>query len=458
MRAIDQDTFPIGPGAELGGYRVVEPLAMGGTGAVVLAEPRAGGPRVALKVLRRELTEDADLLSRFKDEAQAVNRIRHPHIVEVSAFGQTDRGDAFYAMEFLDGKTLAAGLAEQGRLPVERALHITLQLADALAASHAAGIIHRDLKPANVFLIDRRGDPDHVKLVDFGAAKLVGDGPGGQAPRRTRAGVVLGTPFYMAPEQGRSSSGIDARADVYALGVMLYEMLTGEVPYRASNWVGVIIKHQTGPFPRPRVLRPDCPETLEEVLLRAVALERDDRWPDMESLHAALSELLPPERRPAPLARRATTAAPSRSVLDEAVELPQPAEEAMGIEDDPTSPSPVAVDPSPSASAFDVTLLGDGADPLRTRGKGDPASAPSDLYLRLRAQFDSTLAPLIIDAALGHALGQLGTTRAMLAHAQLRALVDGTVSGLRVFCEPSRLARLSAKLLAFCDAELAAAS
>src|SRR5215475_6040980 len=210
--------MPITIGQSLGNYRVVKKLGSGGMGAVYLAEHPLIGKKVALKVIHRELARNHEVVTRFFNEARIVNQIGSEHIVDISDFGQTPDGDHFFVMEHLAGQSLAQVLRAEGTIAAPRALKIAAQVADALGAAHAAGIVHRDLKPDNIFLVEKMGDPDFVKLLDFGLAKLLEPGN----PALTRAGVVLGTPQYMSPEQCESKSTIDHRSDVYGLGILLY--------------------------------------------------------------------------------------------------------------------------------------------------------------------------------------------------------------------------------------------
>src|SRR5262249_46856431 len=215
-----------------GNYRVVAKLGEGGMGAVYLAEHPLIGKKVALKVLREDNAEAAE---RFFNEARAVNAIGHPNIVDILDYGVVG-SSVYLIMELLVGESLGALLAREAPLPVERALPIAVQIADALAACHAKGVIHRDLKPDNVFLLAG----DRVKLLDFGIAKLTS----GQR-RETGKGMVIGTPAYMSPEQCEGRRDIDARADIYALGILTYEMLTGTVPFSGDGYGDVLNQHIT---------------------------------------------------------------------------------------------------------------------------------------------------------------------------------------------------------------------
>src|SRR5262245_38982920 len=200
-------------GAMLGSYRLDSELGSGGMGTVYRATHTVLGREAAIKLLRADLVTSPELLTRFVNEAKAASAIRHPGIVEVFDFGQTDDGRAFIVMEFLDGESLARRIAKRGRLPPHEAAQIARGIASALTAAHSKGIIHRDLKPDNVFLVP---DPDlgeRPKLLDFGIAKLAEDAT---SVKHTQTGALIGTPMYMAPEQARAAGTIDRRADLYS--------------------------------------------------------------------------------------------------------------------------------------------------------------------------------------------------------------------------------------------------
>jgi serine/threonine protein kinase len=279
----------IRPDTQVGSYRVLDVLGKGGMGVVYLAEHVVLSRRVALKVLRPELSQDERSIGRFINEARAVNKIGHEHIVEVTDFGTTPDGEGFFVMEYLAGQTLRERLRRDIFWPPELALRVAIQIADALAASHAAGIIHRDLKAENVVLITRGEDHHYVKLLDFGVAKLLIDEPG-QSPL-TRPGVRLGTPQYMSPEQALGMPDVDLRTDIYALGILLFEMLTGRLPYAAPTSSEVAAMQVKSPFPSLCQLRPELPPALEELLAHMVAKDREKRFSSMPAAVRALKFL-----------------------------------------------------------------------------------------------------------------------------------------------------------------------
>jgi serine/threonine-protein kinase len=258
----------ISPGQTVGNYRVLQQIGTGGMGAVYLAEHPMIGKKVALKVIHRELGTNREVVGRFFNEARAVNRIGNEHIVEVHDFGQSPEGYYFFLMEYLEGRTLAHVLAAERVFSVQRVLHIGAQICDALGAAHTAGIIHRDLKPDNVMLISRLGDPDFVKVLDFGLAKMFGDGV---ASNLTAQGVVLGTPQYMSPEACESKRDIDHRTDIYAVGVLLYQMLCGVVPFDGESMGEVLVKQVMHAPPPPRATNPTIPPSVEQIILRCLA-------------------------------------------------------------------------------------------------------------------------------------------------------------------------------------------
>ncbi len=258
------------PGAILGNYRLLEPLNPGGMGSVFRAEHAVLGRPAAVKILRPELTTNPQLVQRFLNEAKAATLIRHPGIVEVYDFGTAPDGTSYIVMEMLQGVSLAARLAERGRLPEQEAAFIARGVASALKAAHQQGIIHRDLKPANIFLVPDPDGPtgERVKVLDFGIAKLLD-------PNRafhTQTGAMIGTPIYMAPEQARAPSSVDHRADLYALGCVLYEMLVGRPPFVSAAPGQLISMHLfTAPDP-PRAYVQISPQ-LDGIVLRL--LEKD---------------------------------------------------------------------------------------------------------------------------------------------------------------------------------------
>ncbi|HEX2689348.1 MAG TPA: protein kinase [Kofleriaceae bacterium] len=290
-------------GQTIGNYRILNKIGTGGMGAVYLAEHPLIGKRVALKVIHHELAGNRDVVSRFFQEARAVNKIGNEHIVEIHDFGVTPEGDHFFIMEYLDGRTLASILSREKAIDVMRSLHIGAQIANALAAAHAAGIIHRDLKPDNIMLMQRLGDQDFVKVLDFGLAKVFS----AATAVKTAAGVLLGTPQYMSPEACESKRDLDHRTDIYALGVLLFQMMTGVLPFDGESMGEVLVKQVTALPPAPRGLNPAIPPSVEQILLRCLAKPVDARFATMQALREALLD-------PEAYLRGSPPIAPARSV------------------------------------------------------------------------------------------------------------------------------------------------
>jgi eukaryotic-like serine/threonine-protein kinase len=247
-----------------GRYRVAKALGSGGMGTVYRAEHVHMKKAVAVKILHKHMTALPEVVARFEREAVAAGRIEHANVASATDFGRLDDGSFYLVLEYIEGKSLSSLLGEGGALPALRALVITRQIADGLAAAHAAGIIHRDLKPENVMLVERDGVPDYVKVLDFGIAKVPVEEAEGQ--KLTQIGTIFGTPQYMSPEQGQGHT-VDARADLYALGVMLYEMLAGRLPFNADELVVLITRHITEPPPPlPEGIHPAVRELVFELL------------------------------------------------------------------------------------------------------------------------------------------------------------------------------------------------
>jgi serine/threonine-protein kinase len=278
----------LNPGQSFGNYRILEQIGVGGMGAVYLAQHPLIGKKVALKVIHNELSANKEVISRFFNEAKAANQIGHDHIVSIHDFGQTDDGQHFYIMEFIEGRTLASVLVERRTLHPQRCLHITAQIASGLAAAHNANIIHRDLKPDNVMLVNRMGDADFVKILDFGLAKILDS-----QKQLTAIGVVLGTPQYMSPEACESRRDLDSRSDIYSLGILMFQMLTGRVPFEGNSMGEVLVKQVTKLPPAPRALNPAVPPSVEQIVLRCLAKDRGTRFQNMGELRNAV---LDPEK------------------------------------------------------------------------------------------------------------------------------------------------------------------
>ena len=297
-------------GQTLGGrYYVEKKIGEGGMGVVFAARHAVIERPLAIKVLKREVMRDTATIRRFIQEAKAASRIGHPNIVDVTDFDTTSDGLTYSVMEYVAGATLGHAIRASAPFAPARVIRVAAQIARALAAAHDNGIVHRDLKPENVFLVDRDGRTDFVKIVDFGIAKVTPvEGKGNpNEPRLTRAGSVFGTPEYMAPEQAAGKSDTDGRVDIYALGVIMYEMITGRVPHRGDTTVRTLAMQMLDPVVPPSQVRPDLriPASLEAVVLKALAKKRDDRYQKMTEVAAAL-DLVNKEIMPLPVAFSAT--------------------------------------------------------------------------------------------------------------------------------------------------------
>lgn len=270
-------------------YRVIAKIAEGGMGAVFEAEQIALGRRVAIKTLHAHLAKDEDMVARFRREAMATTKIGHPHIVEVVDLGELSGGVLYLVLEFLEGRDLSRLLKAEGPLPIGRAARILIQVAEGIGAAHQHGIVHRDLKPENVFLVEGRSQQDFVKIVDFGVSKIR-DTSGTDS--KTRTGTALGTPYYMAPEQAQGLKTVDHRADIYALGVMLFRMLTGYYPFDDESYPMLVLKICTEPPPPASTWRRDLPEGLARLLDRMLAKDPAARPQDCETLSRELSAFI----------------------------------------------------------------------------------------------------------------------------------------------------------------------
>jgi serine/threonine protein kinase len=268
-----------------GRYQIDYVLGVGSMGVVYGARHAAVGKLVAIKALRAHLASDAEAIQRFNAEATAATSIGNQHIVETFDFGRLADGTAYMVMEYLEGRSLAELIEGWSPLPLERITRIGVQIAEALNAAHLAGIVHRDLKPDNVFLCERENDPDFVKILDFGIAKF-----GVSQARLTQAGAVFGTPAYMSPEQALGKA-TDGRTDVYALGVMLYEMACGRVPFQGENAIAVLTLHANEEPEQLSQRIPDVSRELEAIVHKCLQKDPEARYGSMAELAADLARL-----------------------------------------------------------------------------------------------------------------------------------------------------------------------
>ncbi|MCG5054781.1 MAG: protein kinase [Myxococcales bacterium] len=367
------DTVTIG--SRVGHYRILAPLGEGGMGEVFLAEHEVIGRKAAIKVLQPMVAKDEEAVSRFFMEARAVNQIRHPNIVEVTDFG-TEAGVPFIVMEYLEGETLSSRLNRQGRFEQLAAVHVIRQVASALGAAHERGLVHRDLKPGNIMLLNHPDYPDFVKVLDFGIAKLT-SGADVNVGHHTRVGVPIGTPAYMSPEQCLGEPDVDQRSDVYSMGVVLYGMLTGKLPFRDGPLGQVILAH-VQERPRPPVeLNPAIWPTLSQLVMRTLEKRRDERFQTMKEFRDAVDELLGPRR---------TSTSPGGVPI-----LTFPAEPEAGPPPfSPGPPTPPRQEPDPltppglGANAFPDEATRPISDPSPTAVRATSPSKEDTLFERLR--------------------------------------------------------------------------
>ncbi|MBZ0287459.1 MAG: serine/threonine protein kinase, partial [Anaerolineae bacterium] len=254
-------------GTRLGPYELIEEVGKGGMATVYRAYQPNVDRFVAVKVIHRSVATDAASLERFQREARLVTRLEHPHLLPIYDYdGAHD--PPYIVMRYLESGTLKDVL-DQGRLPYDEIVYMMRQIASALDYAHRRGIIHRDIKPSNI-MIDAEGN---AFLTDFGIARMTEAGQG-----LTQTGYAVGTPGYMSPEQGMGEEEVDGRADIYSLGVMLFQMLTGRLPYQAETPLATILKHMHDPIPKPSGVNPDISPDVDAVLTRAMAKKREDRY------------------------------------------------------------------------------------------------------------------------------------------------------------------------------------
>jgi serine/threonine-protein kinase len=269
-----------------GQYQLVSKLGSGGMGDVFLAEHVLMKRPCALKLIHAAAAAEPRALARFEREVKSTASLTHPHTIEIYDYGHTDDGTFYYVMEYLPGLGLDQLLAEYGPLPPGRVIFLLRQVCSALAEAHAAGLIHRDLKPGNLYISERGGLCDFVKVLDFGLVKRIQEP---SAARLTADHVVSGTPHYMAPEQALGARELDARSDLYALGAIAYHMLCGQPPFPGDNPMAVMIAHAHEKLPPLSAHRADIPDDLQQVVLRCLAKSPADRYADAKELEQALA-------------------------------------------------------------------------------------------------------------------------------------------------------------------------
>jgi hypothetical protein len=330
---------------EVGEYRVLKKIGEGGMGSVYSAIQPVIGKRVAIKVLAQHIASNPELVRRFVDEARAVNKIGHPNIVDIFSFGWLPDRRHYFAMEYLDGQSLADRI-KRGPFQVEEARRLLRQICQALEAAHRQGVVHRDLKPDNIWIVQPQHGDSYAKLLDFGIAKLVGDADEGQ---RTQTGIVMGTPAYMSPEQCRGVN-VGIGTDIYALGMILYEMFAGRLPFQGS--FAELITHHLITVPEPPSRhRPTVPRALDQLIMRCVDKDPAQPPPTAQELGKALEAAL------SSTGDNLATAAVVPVVQEPAA--PGPASAAAPAQTDPPMDT---FSPPPGRTASDLTI-----QPARSR-------------------------------------------------------------------------------------------
>jgi eukaryotic-like serine/threonine-protein kinase len=284
-------------------YRIEERISEGGMGTVYRAMHVLMEKQVAIKVLHPSLAADEKIVARFTREAKAASRLSHPHALSVTDFGEAEGGIVFLVMEYLRGRTLKQVIRAEGPFALERIVEIARQIAGALDAAHAEGVVHRDLKSDNIMLEEVAAGQDWAKVLDFGIAKI--QEPVGQDPELTAPNLIIGTPQYMSPEQCSQSAEIDQRSDIYSFGVIIYEMLTGHVPFTGESATAIMLKHLQEPAPSVLAERNDIPPAVADVVAQALAKQREERQASAGELAEALATAAAQEA-PATSAARAT--------------------------------------------------------------------------------------------------------------------------------------------------------
>ena len=289
-----------------GSYEIEGEIGRGGMGIVYSARDVKLKRRVAIKVLPPDLAFRDEIRARFSREAQTAARLSHPHIVPIHSVGE-DGGLVYFVMGYVDGESLAARLRRRDRLPIEEVRRIMKETADALGLAHAMGVVHRDIKPDNILL---EGTRRRVMVTDFGIAKALTSDGGGTL---TGTGVAIGTPAYMSPEQAAGERDIDVRSDIYSLGVVGFEMLTGELPFKAATVAGILLKQVSEPVPDISPLRRDSPDELSSCVMRCLDKDPENRWPTADALRRALENRSSKPYKPrSPIQRRPDRSRPSR--------------------------------------------------------------------------------------------------------------------------------------------------
>jgi serine/threonine-protein kinase len=403
-------------------YEILRVLGEGGMGVVYEVRHRALGKGFALKALRKDLASDAEIAARFMREARTAASVSHPGLVEITDFGRLDTGQPFFVMELLQGQSLATLIRRGGPIPAARAVDIVRQIVEALGAAHARSIVHRDLKPDNIHISPGPSGTDRVTIVDFGLAKVIG------SSRLTRAGMVFGTPHYMSPEQAQGEA-TDHRADIYALGVVMYEMFTGRVPFEADSYMGVLTKHlYMAPTPPSQLVGAEKLGALEDIILHCLEKKLENRYPSLGELRQDLDLALGASSPEISASHRQRVT--PRSLLADALELPGREELALGRE-----PRAKNILPRWFIAALSGLLLLAlaGALWLRPPAAGtrlaEPAGVAGALLVQVRSSASVTLPPPSAEPPLAQPSPESASVPASRPPQAPRALDVGQVPG-----------------------------
>ncbi len=361
----------------MGQFELREVAGRGAMGTVYRAYQRTMDRVVAVKILRSEIVKEPGVLRRFLREARAAARLQHPNIVTVHMVGETEDGVPYLVMEHIDGVSLEAICEAQGPQPLLRVVGFGRQIAAALSEAHSLGIVHRDLKPANILVTDRSRTPDLVKVLDFGIAKLVSSTEADQS-MMSADGTIFGTPHYIAPEQA-SGSDVDHRVDLYSLGVILFRLTTGSLPFEGTQSMQVVLKHLREEPPRPRSLDPQIPQAMEDLILACLQKQRTRRPDDAEQVIAALDRIEAESRRGGakPVTERLAPVVVTRASAPNAASSPASAPCARS----PDAPAPAAPTPRPSCASAPPTRRpthqSSRRGTRRSRRRGCPTGSPA---------------------------------------------------------------------------------
>jgi serine/threonine-protein kinase len=423
-------------GQTVGNYLVTQKLGEGGMGAVYLAEHPTISKKVALKVLHPEFSGNPEVAERFFTEAKAVNAINHPNIVDIVDYGVIQSAGGrdrmvYFIMEFLSGRTLSEVIQAESPLTPERALTIALQVADALGGSHRTGIVHRDLKPDNIILTRRGREPDFVKLLDFGIAKLTGTD--GMSSHKTKTGLVLGTPAYMSPEQCEGKPNVDHRTDVYALGIVLYEMLVGRVPFIGEGYGEILVQHLTAKPVALSTYRMMSPH-VEAVVMKALEKRPELRYPTMDEFMRAMSDpvsYVDANGGVTGFAQRVLTASEGDVLPPVRLNTPVPLSD---LRSGPTV-APGALSPVPGTIAPIPTTLGAASGQLEGAGRGKTGFVIGGAAVALAA---AVAIVVVVRGGKDKDAGGSGSTLASGSGAVVTPAVGASVAGSAVPVDPPK--------------------